>query len=288
MKNPYPNAIVILANHYQAARNWFTSFPHVESRMLLWCKAGYGEVTVNEQVFEFEPFDFLCLPWGHEISYQTHQQDPFLLGGLHIIPDYDPAAPKVFDVALGPTHPLAGDPARRDLELQGLDQPVKGRFLEYSPLLLLAEYTVQLFQHPPPDEWMARLTAQQLLYHLTRLSSYPPREAIGLPRELLRLMDYVHQQIHQPITLPDLSALAEKSPATLHRLFQKHLHTSPAQWIADQRLIEAQRLCRTTQLTATELADRLGFGDIHHFSKFFKRKAGCSIREYRNQHGRML
>lgn len=160
--------------------------------------------------------------------------------------------------------------------------------MEHSSLFYLAEYAVQLFHPDPPNEWLARLTARQLLYHLTRLSSNPPQEAVGLPPELLRLMDYVHNHLHQPVTLQDLASLAEKSPATLHRLFRRHLHISPAQWIADQRFEEARRLCRTTHLTATELADRLGFGDIYHFSKFFKRKAGLSIREYRNQQGRML
>jgi len=165
---------------------------------------------------------------------------------------------------------------------------VKGRFQQHSALFYLAEYAVQLFHPRPPAEWLARLTAQQLLYHLTQLSDSPAQEVVGLPQELLRLMDFVHNHIDQPITLQDLSSLAEKSPATLHRLFQKHLHTSPAQWVADQRFNEAQRLCRTTHLTATELAHRLGFGDIYHFSKFFKRKAGLSIREYRSQQGRML
>jgi len=288
MMNLYPNAIVIYANHLQPPKGWSTLCSHVESRMLLWCKAGYGKVTVNGQDFALEPYDFLCLPWGHTIHYQADRNDPFFLGGVHIIPDHNPAAPVVFDVAHVPSSPLAGDPARADDPLQGLEKIVRGRFLEHSALYLLAEYTVQLFHPQPPDEWLARSTAQQLLHHLTQLSSNPPQEAVEIPPELLRLMEHVRNHLDQPITLQDLADLSEKSPATLHRLFQKHLQTSPAQWIADQRFNEARRLCRTTHLTATELADRLGFGDIYHFSKFFKRKAGLTLREYRNQHGRML
>ena len=288
MEYLYPNATIIHANHYQAAKGWSSSIPHVESRMLLWCKAGYGKVTLNGKPFDLEPYDFLCLPWGHRIAYHAHLQDPFFLGGIHIIPDHDPAAPMIFNVAHGPKSPLAGDPSRRDCKLQGLGKIVKGRFQEHSALYFLAEYIVQLFHPLPPNEEQARLAAQQLLYHLTTLSSNSAQETVGLPQELLRLMDYVHNHINQPITLQDLSALAEKSPATLHRLFQKHLHTSPAQWVSGQRFNEARRLCRTTHLTATELADRLGFGDIYHFSKFFKRKAGLSIREYRNQQGWIL
>ena len=288
MEHLYPNAVVVYANHYQPAKGWSVFRSRVESRMLLWCKAGYGEVTVNGQLFPFEPYDFLCLPWRHHITYQAHHKDPFFLGGIHIVPDHDPSAPVVFDVAHTPSSPLAGDPCRRDCGLHGLEDVVKGRFQQHSALFYLAEYAVQLFHPRPPAEWLTRLTAQQLLYHLTQLSDSPAQEVVGLPQELLRLMDFVHNHIDQPITLQDLSSLAEKSPATLHRLFQKHLYTSPAQWVADQRFNEAQRLCRTTHLTATELAHRLGFGDIYHFSKFFKRKAGLSIREYRSQQGRML
>ncbi|MCF7864199.1 MAG: AraC family transcriptional regulator [Kiritimatiellales bacterium] len=288
MVDLYPNAVVVHANHYQSAKGWSTSIHQVESRMILWCKAGYGEVTVDGQLFQFEPYDFLCLPWRHRIAYQAHWQDPFFLGGIHIIPDHKPTAPVVFAVAHEPSSPLAENPSRRDCELPGLDGIVKGRFQERSALLFLAEYTVQLFHPQPPEEWLARLTARQLLFHLTQLSSNPQQEAVGLPPELLRLMDYVHNNLKKPITLHDLASLAEKSPATLHRLFQQHLHTSPVQWVADQRFNEAQRLCRTTHLTVSELADHFGFGDIYHFSKFFKRKSGLSIREYRNQQGKMF
>jgi len=288
MPNPYSNAVVVHANHYQPAKGWASSRSRVENRMLLWCKAGYGEVKVNGKLFPLEPYDFLCLPWGHGIAYQAHPKDPFFLGGIHIVPDHEPTAPVVFDVAHVPSSPLAGDPCRRDCGLQGLKETVKGRFQEHSALFFLAEYAVQLFHPQPPEEWMARLTARQLLYHLTKLSDNPPQETVGIPPELMRLMEHVRNHLDRPITLQDLAALAEKSPASLHRLFQKYLHTSPAQWIADQRFNEARRLCRTTHLTATELADRLGFGDIYHFSKFFKRKAGLSIREYRNQQGRVL
>lgn len=288
MPSPHPSAVIVLANHYQTAIGWSSSVPRVESRMLLWCKAGYGEVTVNGKLFEIEPYDFLCLPWGHRITYQAHWKDPFFLGGIHIIPDHKPTEPITFDVAHSPSSPLAENPCRRDYEIQELENTVKGRFQEHSALFFLAEYAVQLFHPQPPSEWQARLTAQQLLYHLTQLSSSSAQETVGLPQELLRLMDYVHNHINQAITLQDLAALAEKSPATLHRLFQKYLHTSPAQWVSNQRVNEAQRLCRTTHLSATELADRLGFRDVYHFSKFFKRKAGLSIREYRSQQGRML
>lgn len=256
--------------------------------MLLWCKAGYGEITVSGQYFPLGPYDFLCLPWGHSITYRADNNDPFFLGGIHIVPDHDPDVPVVFDVAHVPSSPLAGDPARKDCMLKSLEGTIKGRFLEHSALFFLAEYTVQLFHPEPPDEGLARSTARQLLYHLTQLRSNPQREVVGLPPELLRLMEHVRNHLDRPITLQDLSVLSEKSPATLHRLFQQHLHTSPARWIADQRFEEARRLCRMTHLTATELADRLGFADIYHFSKFFKRKAGLSIREYRNQQGRML
>lgn len=240
-------------------------------------------MTINNEPFPLEP-DFLCIPWGHRIEYQAHAEDPYFLGDIHIIPDLEPDTQITFDIAHMPSSPLPADPARKDCEIPGLEQIVKGQFQPGSALFLLAEYTVQLFQHQSPDEKMARLAAQKLLYHLTNLSASPAKEAIGIPQELLRLMDYVHTHIGQPITLQDLDTQAEKSPDKLQRLFKKYLHQSPAQWIAAQRLIEAQRLCRNTHLNATELADRLGFGDIYHFSKFFKHKAGCSIREYRTRH----
>jgi AraC-like DNA-binding protein len=56
---------------------------------------------------------------------------------------------------------------------------------------------------------------------------------------------------------------------------------SPKDWIIDVRLMEAQRLLRTTDGTVGEIAARVGFDDPSYFGRLFRRRFGMSPRAFR-------
>jgi transcriptional regulator GlxA family with amidase domain len=49
------------------------------------------------------------------------------------------------------------------------------------------------------------------------------------------------------------------------------------------RIREAQRLLRETELSITEIAERVGFDNYSHFGKMFKRITSVAPRDYRRQ-----
>ena len=79
--------LVVLANYYQFKSNQIVKQPCVESRMFLSCESGRGRVYVAGHWHEVQQDDFFILPWRHTIHYQADQQIPFLLSGIHVIPD---------------------------------------------------------------------------------------------------------------------------------------------------------------------------------------------------------
>ena len=87
---PAPNAIVLLANYKACTPGWSWGLNWVGSRMLLWCLSGTGRVAVNGTERSFVGGDFLFIPWGHSIHYRAAREEPFFLGGIHVIPDHDP------------------------------------------------------------------------------------------------------------------------------------------------------------------------------------------------------
>lgn len=63
------------------------------------------------------------------------------------------------------------------------------------------------------------------------------------------------------------------------------LGVSAKSFIAARINLEAKRLLVHTDLPACVIAERLGFEEATHFSKFFKRETGCTPTEFRQRQG---
>ena len=56
-----------------------------------------------------------------------------------------------------------------------------------------------------------------------------------------------------------------------------------AEYLKKLRIDKAQQLIRTTELTISEISDRVGFSDYNYFRRVFKSETGISAKEYRQQ-----
>ena len=72
------------------------------------------------------------------------------------------------------------------------------------------------------------------------------------------------------------AALLHITPKHLSEVMKQHTGKSPKEFINDMLLLEAKVLLGSTDLTVTEIAHRLGFGDQAHFSHFIKQHTGSS------------
>jgi AraC family transcriptional regulator, transcriptional activator of pobA len=72
------------------------------------------------------------------------------------------------------------------------------------------------------------------------------------------------------------AALLHITPRHLSEVMKAHTGKSPKESINDMLLLEAKVLLGSTDLTVTEIAHRLQFGDQAHFSHFIKQHTGCS------------
>ena len=77
------------------------------------------------------------------------------------------------------------------------------------------------------------------------------------------------------------------SKTSICMLLKQHLGKSFKQQLLKVRLANAEALICETNLTITDIAERCGFGSLHHFSKAFKMKFGCSPLNYRKKMNKM-
>lgn len=73
----------------------------------------------------------------------------------------------------------------------------------------------------------------------------------------------------------------------LHQLANRYVGKSPTEVIYDKQLIEAQILLKNTHLSVKEIASRLNFGDQNYFTRFFSKRVGLALSDFRVRVRRM-
>ncbi|WP_454020731.1 helix-turn-helix domain-containing protein [Azospirillum sp. Marseille-Q6669] len=99
---------------------------------------------------------------------------------------------------------------------------------------------------------------------------------------LRKALVFLGERFADPITLDELSRQAHVSPSHLSYLFRTELQISFKGLLGRIRIHKAQEiLAADRRLPITEVAMNVGYGDLSHFEKSFRRIVGQSPREYR-------
>ena len=75
------------------------------------------------------------------------------------------------------------------------------------------------------------------------------------------------------------------SPRSFARRFRAATGTTPMQWLLRQRVLHAQRLLETTDLSVDRVAERCGFGTATALRVHFRRMVGTTPMAYRRTFG---
>ncbi len=95
--------------------------------------------------------------------------------------------------------------------------------------------------------------------------------------------DLINRRFYDHWSVADYASALSVSPSQLTRICRLHVGKSPAALIHARILLEAQRMLRYTEAPAAQIAFELGYQDPAYFSRFFKRLAGVTPRQYRLQ-----
>lgn len=131
---------------------------------------------------------------------------------------------------------------------------------------------------------MLRMLLKRLIIKLTRLAKHQQLEDkikepdLDVVRKFNLLVENNYRKLHQ---VQDYANLMHKSPKTLSNLFKIYNQKTPLQIIQDRIALEARRLLIYTDKSLSEIAYDLGFEELTHFSRFFKKMMGSSPSEFR-------
>jgi transcriptional regulator GlxA family with amidase domain len=99
---------------------------------------------------------------------------------------------------------------------------------------------------------------------------------------LADILDWMLENLDQPLTVDEMAHKAAMSPRTFARRFRAVTGTTPRQWLLTQRVILAQRLLETTDEPVEHIASRCGFGSAAGLRAHFQREVNTSPLAYRN------
>lgn len=114
-------------------------------------------------------------------------------------------------------------------------------------------------------------TQERLLHHLLQQTSALTR----------RIANYIVDHYAAPITREGIANAMQVSDDYVSRVFRKETGMTPWQFLSRYRIIQAQKLLLTTDLTITEVGDQVGFSDPAYFIRVFRRETGKSPQQYR-------
>ena len=93
---------------------------------------------------------------------------------------------------------------------------------------------------------------------------------------------YIDKHITERISLADVAREVSLDRAYLSRAFKQSFGVSPSQYILKQKVSLAETMLSDTGLSVEDIAIRLSFYDVSHFSHAFTKIHGISPSEYRN------
>ena len=98
-----------------------------------------------------------------------------------------------------------------------------------------------------------------------------------------KALEYMEQNYKEKITLTELADELYVSQWHLSKLLNKHTKKSFSELLNEIRVREAKELLKDPTLRVGDVAEIVGFLDIAHFSRVFKKYTNMSANEYRSK-----
>lgn len=240
--------------------------------------SGHGEHVTGNSIISVERGDVFLINGDQKHGYQN-LQDLHLINLLFNInkmgiPLYDlwesPAFQTLFRVAPG---------------LRGEKQKIKHLHIaedELKDLLQLIEKEMCLEEESTkPSLFLRMVVFLEIVSLLVQIFEKHDKADHIVSYRLGEVFAYLEKNLDQNPSIQRLCKLSNMSESSLLRAFKTLTGMSPKQYHTNRRLQKAAELLEHTQLSITEIAEILGFGDSNYFTRLFRKYLNTSPSTYK-------
>lgn len=97
-------------------------------------------------------------------------------------------------------------------------------------------------------------------------------------------LEYIRENSQEKLRLVDVADQVYVSQWHLSKLLNKHTGKTFSEILNGARMEKSKELLKDPSLRICDVAEMVGFQDLAHFSRVFKKMEGMSANEYRNTH----
>lgn len=97
-------------------------------------------------------------------------------------------------------------------------------------------------------------------------------------------LEYIRENSQEKLRLTDVAEQVYVSQWHLSKLLNKHTGKTFSEILNGVRMDKSKELLKDPSLRICDVAEMVGFQDLPHFSRVFKKMEGMSANEYRNLH----
>jgi len=103
-------------------------------------------------------------------------------------------------------------------------------------------------------------------------------------KKMTDVYTFIRENYSRPITLEEVSSVADMTPYAFSRSFKKHSGAGFVEYVNQVRTNKACYMLRETEFQVHDIAVQCGFFSISNFNKQFRKSVGISPRDYRAQY----
>lgn len=105
--------------------------------------------------------------------------------------------------------------------------------------------------------------------------------ANSIEQKVLEVVRYICDNFQKDITVESIAKEFYLSPSYLSRIFKRITAFHMSEYIQTVRIKEAQKLLRETKIKVIEISEKVGFNQIAHFNKTFRKITNTTPLRYR-------
>jgi AraC-like DNA-binding protein len=101
------------------------------------------------------------------------------------------------------------------------------------------------------------------------------------------VIQYIHDHYCESLSNRDIAQVFNYHPVHINRMMVRYTGFSLHQYLINYRITEAINMMQTNRLSITDIAYAVGFANVGHFTKYFRKVTGMNPRKYISSHGSM-
>ncbi|WP_261303276.1 response regulator [Paenibacillus andongensis] len=142
------------------------------------------------------------------------------------------------------------------------------------PFQMMSSDLIDCFQAVPAEVHRMRQASTTQIYE---------HHASGSDRSIEVALQYIRTHYHADLSLEKVASIVYLNSVYFSQLFKQKTGQGFKEYVIHLRLEQAKQLLMNPKLKLADVAERIGYHDMRHFSQVFRKKYGVTPSEYRQE-----